>query len=198
MIKVLKFFGKYEIMQKEIIQKAKERFIGMIDDYGKDPFGLESHIASMEKWAERVIGKYKEADGEVLRLAVYLHDIGHYPIDEDNDHAVKGEKIAREFLIENNYPADKMDQVLHAVRAHRCRDVEPETLEARLIAFIDSASHMTDSLYIGCARDSGKEFALAKIERDYRDLGLFPEMQVEMKGLCEAWKRLVEEYFKVN
>jgi hypothetical protein len=77
----------------------------------------------------------------------------------------------------------------------------PETLEAKIVAFSDSASHMTQGVYFEIAKKEkeGKKYdALQKIERDWRDLSLFPEIKEEMKELYESWKRLIEVYRKTN
>lgn len=78
----------------------------------------------------------------------------------------------------------------------------PQTFEAKTIAFIDSASHMTDSLYFNIAKDNKKmnqKFEVyAKMERDMRDLDLFPEIKEELKELFTAWKSLLQAYEKLD
>ncbi len=178
-----------------IIEKAKKLFIKAVKTAVSDKYDLLRHVPEAEKWANRLCDLQKEADREVVLLAVWLHDIGHYPICE-TDHAVKSEKIAKNFLIAENYPEEKMEKVLHCIRSHRNRDVKPETLEAKIIACIDSASHMTDSMYIGIVRDGRYEYAKGKIERDYRDLSAFPEIKKELTPLYKAWKELLTKLNK--
>ena len=151
----------------EIIEKAKIEFIKMVKDFGSDPYNLLSHIPEVEKWGNFMIKKYPEADGEVVLLSAWLHDIGHYPVPTDIDHAIRSEQQAKEFLENQNYDKEKMNKVLHCVRAHRCRDVMPETLEAKIMAFIDSASHMTDSMYFSMAKDD---------KENKRDLRVYKKM----------------------
>lgn len=186
----------------DIIEKAREKFDEMIKKYPEDIYGLVNHLSEMEKWAKKMLEKYSEAEKEVVFLAVWLHDIGHYPVQE-KDHAIIGEERAREFLAENGYNKEKLEKVLHCVRSHRCKDVQPETIEAKIIAFCDSASHMTDyQMYLKMIQDDrrdGKEpRVFNKLSNDYRDLGLFPEMQKELTSLYEAWKKLLEEYNKIQ
>jgi HD superfamily phosphodiesterase len=189
-------------LMQNILDKVKIEFFKMIDDFGADPYDLRAHIREMEKWARFMLGKYPKANGEIVMLSVFLHDIGHYPIAVNADHAVTGEQRARVLLSQQNYPKDKMEEVLHCVRAHRCSDVIPQTLEAKIIAFIDSASHMTDIVYFKMAKDdkekNGKFRAYGKIERDFRDLSSFPEIQEEMFEMYDAWKRLIDAYEKLN
>ena len=173
-----------------MIEKAKKLFIKTINDNGSDEYNLLRHVPEVERWANKMCDRYKEADREVVLLAVWLHDIGHYPVDKI-DHAIKSEKISKEFLERSDYSKEKMERVLHCVRAHRCKDVMPETLEAKIMACVDSASHMTDSMYIDIVRNGRFDYAFGKIERDFRDLGAFPEIKKELTPLYEAWKKLL-------
>jgi hypothetical protein len=186
----------------DIINKTKDRFLEMIKNDNEDRYHLVSHIEELERWANFMCDSYPEADKEVVMLSVYLHDIGHYPINLDTDHAVVGEKRAREFLTKQKYPDDKMKKVLHCVRAHRCKDVLPETLEAKIMAFIDSASHITDGMYISVSKHYKRGLTttnpLDKLERDLRDLNTFPEIKEKLIGLYEAWKRVVIEYDRID
>lgn len=185
----------------KIIEKARAEFLKMVNDFGSDPYHLLPHVPEAKKWAEKMLVKYPAVDEEVLLLTVWLHDIGHYPLPTEIDHAVRSEERAKEFLQKENYPEEKAEKVLHCVRAHRCRDVMPETLEAKLMAFCDSASHMTDTMYLEMVRtDEDGRFARthAKLERDFRDLAMFPKMQKELAGLYEAWKMLLEKYEEVG
>ena len=105
-------------------------------------------------------------------------------------------------LEKENYDKLKIEKVLHCVRSHRCRDVMPETLEAKIMAFIDSASHMTDSMYFGMAKDDKnmkQQFRVySKMERDLRDLSTFPEAKEKLLGLYDAWQKLIKEYEKID
>ena len=185
-----------------IINKARKKFFQMIDDFGSDPYHLKSHVSEVEKWAKHLLKKFPEANSEVVLLAVWMHDLGHYPILTEIDHAIRSEKRAKEFMEKLNYSKDKMEKVLHCVRAHRCRDVMPNSIEAKIIACVDSASHMTESMYFDMAKDdkeNNREFRVyAKMERDFRDLGAFPEIQKELKKLFETWKKLIQIYEKID
>jgi HD superfamily phosphodiesterase len=193
-----------EIANNSIIDKAKNLFYNRLSKH-EDLYNLLSHLPEMEKWANFMIKKHPEADSEVILLGVWLHDIGHYPLPskKDNpDHAVRGEKIAQEFLEKEKYPIEKMERVLHCIRSHRNRDVAPKIIEAKIIACIDSASHMTDDVYFRMAHRD-KEIntnyrPLDKLERDYRDISVFPEVKKELKEMYQSWKKLLEVYEKFN
>ena len=185
-----------------IIEKAKNRFLEMVSDFGTDPYHLLPHVPEAEKWAKFMLKKYPQANAEVVLLSVWLHDLGHYPIPTDIDHAIRSEQRAKEFLEHENYEKNKMEEVLHCVRSHRCRDVMPISLEAKIMAFVDSASHMTDSMYFVMAKDDKdkkENFRVyAKMARDLRDLASFPEIQDELMGLYSAWQNLIKEYEKID
>jgi hypothetical protein len=186
-----------------IIDNTKAKFFQMIDEFGSDPYILRMHVPEVERWAKYLLKKFPYADEEAVLLAVWLHDKGHYPISTEIDHAVRGEERAKEFLEKENYFGDR-NNVLHCVRAHRCRDVMPSSIEAKIVACADSASHMTEpTIYFDMARNCKKdnrEFTdlYAKMDRDYRDVGIFPEIQSELKELYENWKRLIRAYEKVD
>ena len=186
----------------EIITTAKLAFEKMIKDFGSDPYCLTGHVPEMELWAKYICKQHPEADEEVVLLSVWLHDIGHYPIPTEIDHAIRSEQRAKELLEGAQYPSDKLNAVLHCVRAHRCKDVTPETLEAKIIAFCDSASHMTDTMYMDIARDCKVNKCnydvYPKMDRDMRDLAWFPEEQAKLVGLHTAWKQLLIEYDKID
>lgn len=187
---------------KSIIEKAREQFFKMVDNFGSDPFHLLPHVPETEKWAEYMLKKYPSADKEVVLLAVWLHDIGHYPPQKKIDHAIRSEKMAKEFLEKENYPQEKLIRVLHCIRAHRCNDVLPESIEAKIVSFIDSASHMTETMYFNVAQSDKAENVkfrvYDKMERDFRDLSYFPEIKKEMEELFHAWKNLIKAYEKIN
>lgn len=186
-----------------IIDKAKADFFRMIDEFSPtDPHNKRAHVTEVEKWAKYILRKNPQADKEVVFLGAWLHDIGYYPVTE-TDHAIVSEERAKKILENEKYERGKTVRVLHCVRAHRCRDVKPDSHEAKIIACADSASHMTELAYFKMAEDykkSGKDFTeiYAKMERDYRDIGIFPEIQSELKGLYESWKNLIKAYEKIG
>jgi len=135
-------------------------------------------------------------------LGVWLHDYGHYPINPNEDHAITGERKAKAFLKKEGFNKEKTKQVLHCIRSHRCKDVMPQTIEAKILACADSASHFTSTMYFDILYRQKNEnhpyTALGKIERDYRDLSFFPEIKKELTPLYKAWLNLLSEYDKLN
>ena len=185
---------------EKTIEKAKASFYKNVESLGSDPYNLLPHVPEVEKWAEFMLKKYPGANREVVLLAVWLHDIGHYPINEI-DHAIKSESFSREFLTQEKMSPEIIQQVAHCIRSHRCRDVLPATIEAKIVAFCDSASHMTDSIYLDMFKSKTadeKYKVFEKIDRDFRDLSYFPEIKEQMKELYDSWKELLKSYGKIG
>ncbi|WP_457615048.1 HD domain-containing protein [Methanopyrus sp.] len=86
------------------------------------------------------IGRKEGGDLEVLRAAAWLHDIGR-PKEEQSgeDHAEVSAEIAGDFLPRVGFPSDKLEGVVHAIRAHRfSTGPEPRTLEAKILQDADN------------------------------------------------------------
>lgn len=120
--------------------------------------------------------KTSRADKEIVLLGVWLHDIGHLIGNSNVDHAINSEIETRKFLSRIGYEKQKIDEVAHCVRAHRCKDIQPETIEAKIVAACDSARHMTDYIYTDIAMQGNIDKAKSKLERDIRDVDSFPEL----------------------
>lgn len=184
-------------MHEKLIAKAKDLFIKKITDHGDDPWSLILHTNEAEKWAEKILQEFPDIDQDTIYLTLWLHDIGHYPITK-TDHAISSEIIAKKFLIKEGADKDLVEKVLHSIRSHRNRDVVPQTPEAKLFAALDSISHFTYAPYIDMMRDGRGKEGMAKLERDYRDIQLFPELKKELTPLYSAWKKLLQEVDKLQ
>lgn len=195
------------MIEENKIQRIRDVFFEHLTHF-EDLYSLDSHIIEMEKWAKIVHKNNLNANLDVILLSVYLHDIGHYPINEEEDHAVSGEILARNILEKEGFYKEIIEKVAHCIRAHRCKDVIPETIEAKIVAFIDSVSHATDNnMYLGMAKADTRlsvEQMLNKIDRDLRDLNNFQkdvnmeECAESIKKMYSAWKVIVTEYRKLN
>ena len=98
------------------------------------------HVRRVERLAERLVETVPDCDQRTVRLAVLLHDVGRPREDagEIDDHAAWGAREARSILAARGEPADRVDGVCHAIRAHRySMDPAPETVEAKLCADAD-------------------------------------------------------------
>ncbi|MEO2241170.1 MAG: HD domain-containing protein [Euryarchaeota archaeon] len=86
------------------------------------------------------IGRREGADLEVLLAAAWLHDVGR-PEEErtGRDHARISARIAARVLPSLGFPRSKLDDVVHAIEAHRYSSgPEPRTLEARILQDADN------------------------------------------------------------
>jgi hypothetical protein len=180
------------------LQKAKDHFLHAIDTLKPNYKFFPQHIKEVENWAQWLINKHPNANKKVTLLSVYLHDIGHIIGNKEIDHAINSEIEANRFLKEIGVEQGIIEQVAHCVRSHRCKDVQPSTLEAKILAAADSASHMSDFCYIAMIEFTSKKFVLGKIERDYRDVGLFPELQQELTPVYNCWKSLIKTFPEIT
>ena len=76
----------------------------------------EDHVLRVLKRCIR-LGKKLDAELEVLVAAVYLHDLGRHYID-DKAHGSLSAIKAEPVLERINFPEQKIDKVLHAIRVH--------------------------------------------------------------------------------
>ena len=107
-----------------------------------DPVHDFEHIQRVLALAERV-GREEGADLEILRAAVLLHDAaGATPGNEGRGapagaratHHEASADFARGVLAGEGWPEDRIEAVLHCIRAHRFRGTEaPRSLEAKIL-----------------------------------------------------------------
>jgi uncharacterized protein len=101
-----------------------------------DPVHDFNHILRVLALAERV-GRAEGADLDILRAAVLLHDAsGAKPGDDHGrtTHHRASADFAREVLRAEGWPVDRIEAVLHCIRAHRFRgDEAPQSLEAKIL-----------------------------------------------------------------
>ncbi len=102
-----------------------------------DPVHDFDHIQRVLALAER-IARAEGADLEIVRAAVLLHDAsGATPSAASGARATHHEasaEFAGALLAAEGWPADRIEAVLHCIRAHRFRGTEaPRTLEAQIL-----------------------------------------------------------------
>ncbi len=81
---------------------------------------------------------------EIVVLSAWFHDTGY--IEGPQDHEQRSSIIAENFLKENNYPLDKINQVSQLIKATELNK-EPQSLLEKIIKDAD-CSHFSDSNYI--------------------------------------------------
>lgn len=177
-------YTKYEQHFNQIYEKSSLKFKT-----------FPHHVQIVRYWVEKLCDMYPEADREALIISALFHDLGHFIEDDcSDDHAVSSEKEAEIFLKKEGAPRELIKKVCQAIRCHRNSDVLPKSIEDKIIVFSDSASHLTSpDVYLYVAA-SGREKALEKLERDYRDLGLFPKEKAKLRPLYNSWKMLIKNF----
>jgi uncharacterized protein len=95
-----------------------------------------SHIERVYRMAER-LAAVEGADLEIVHAAALLHDAnGTTPgAEERSNHHHASANFAGKVLKEEGWPEDRIQAVLHCIRAHRFRDNRepPQTIEAKVI-----------------------------------------------------------------
>ena len=100
-----------------------------------DPVHGFDHVQRVLALAER-FGAQLGADLEILRAAALLHDAaGAAPLGKGRAaHEHSSAEFARAVLEQEGWPSERIEQVLHCIRAHRYRGVEqPNSLEAKVL-----------------------------------------------------------------
>jgi len=102
-----------------------------------DPVHDFDHIQRVLALAER-IARAEGADIEIVRAAVLLHDASGATPGAESGARAKHHEASAEFagalLAAEGWPAERIEAVLHCIRAHRFRGSEtPRTLEAQIL-----------------------------------------------------------------
>lgn len=98
-----------------------------------DPVHGFDHILRVLTLAERLADR-ERADFEIVRAAVLLHDAQLKPTHR-SEHHLASAKFAEQILQAEGWPVERIEAVLHCIRAHRFRDdrEQPHTLEAKVL-----------------------------------------------------------------
>ena len=188
-----------ENQPNQLIKEVRAHFIKTLEEGEPIYRFFPEHVSKVQEWTLLILPHFPKADKEIVLLSVWFHDIGHADGKVDEDHAIKSEAETIKFLEARGYPKEKIDQVAHCVRAHRCKDIPPETIEAKILVAADSASHMTDHVYLDMMGQErlSRQDVLDKLKRDYRDKIFLPEeLQPKIDLLYQRWKGLLEVFPK--
>jgi len=109
----------------------------------------ENHIRLVEEEADGLLDEY-DADGEVVRLAALLHDIGY--IEDYKNHEEVGFRKAQEVLADVGVELseERLGILDEAITEHGYSG-SPERLEARIIASADALSHLRPRFWVANA-----------------------------------------------
>ncbi|MFT7587221.1 MAG: putative nucleotidyltransferase with HDIG domain [Cellvibrionaceae bacterium] len=115
-------------MKKAALKEAKART-------GKKNPGFIyrwEHVKAVVSQAKK-LAEITGADADVIEAAAWLHDIKKH--ESGSKHAELGARFAGQFLLETNFPKNKIDRVAHAIASH-CGlwlDEPLEELEAQVL-----------------------------------------------------------------
>ncbi len=114
-------------------EDVERRIFDLVKTYleGESVSGLD-HTLRVQRWCE-LIGKVEEADLHVLRVAALLHDVG-VPSVGRKRHFEESALMAEKQLEDMSFPKEKIDQIVHVIRAHsRFGGPKPGTKEAKIL-----------------------------------------------------------------
>ena len=112
------------------------------------------HIPLSYAWAQRLLNHYDEADRDICLLAILLHDIGWYSIDNDRImsegfsgknmlqadvrylHEAEGVRLAQPLLRATGWSPDIVDAVCEIIDGHDTRET-PHHLNDRIVRDAD-------------------------------------------------------------
>jgi len=185
-------------MSKDIIELIAKEVKKRVKVLEKElPWFWEKHILVVVEMVEKLC-EIIEADKEICLLSAYLHDIGRV-VDMEDNHDVAGLPIIEEILSGYDYPRDKIEKVKSACRSHRCKDVMPKTIEAKVIASADAMSHLDNDFYFRLLelffKKMSYDYSIAKlkekVERDFNDKIFFKKAKKMVKDKYEAWIKIL-------
>jgi uncharacterized protein len=106
--------------------------------YPEDPVHGFDHIIRVYRMADR-LARETGADLEIVHAAALLHDVEGSATAGGNegrvDHHEESAAFARQQLAAEGWPEDRIEAVVHCIRAHRFRNPaeRPQTLEAQVL-----------------------------------------------------------------
>ena len=165
-----------------------------------DTWFLSQHLMEVERFANLLCDKFPEADRDIVGLGVWFHDIGRLR-GQDEGHDVYGAEEAKKVLGDKGFDSEKTDRVYEVCRSHRCKDIKPESLEAKILATADAMSHFTHSFYFRLFQfykdeksfEEIREIVKKKLERDFNDKIYFEEGRDEVRERYGAMKLVLQD-----
>jgi putative nucleotidyltransferase with HDIG domain len=162
----------------------------------------ENHVFVVASTGKDLAKRYG-ANEELVMAAAMLHDIADAVMRrEDDEHEEESFKIARSLLQETGFSEKEIGIVVDdAIRFHSCHgNNAPNTLEGRVMATADGFVHLTTDFYDFALRtlsgiesaDEIKNWALPKIDRDFRKKIMFDEVREEAASSYERVKGLFD------
>lgn len=156
-------------MKDEFFDKLKEKAESYAEAGGSHEF---SHTQRVYDLAVTIAKSEGNVDMDVVKAAALLHDIarGKQDAGEVVCHAEGGADMAKEILEKTDFPKDKIDAVVSAIKIHRhSTGIEPKKIEEAIIQDADRLDAI-GAITIGRMFSTGGKFRIPlhdpKIPRD--------------------------------
>jgi HD superfamily phosphodiesterase len=179
------------------LQEIRDFVINEIRNSDKcDDWFWDEHIAVVEKIALKILETQSQANRDIVLLSVWFHDLGRV-YGHDKDHDSWGAKFAKKYLSDKSFDQEIVDGVYHTCLSHRVTAVNPESIEAKILATADAMSHFENGFHLRIFNTWSKKMSdyqetknklMKKIERDYHQKIFFEESRQVVKPMYEAWK----------
>lgn len=165
---------------------------------------LDVHIFKVLQNAEWLCERFPEADQDLVRALVWLHDIIYFTdISKIEEHAGLGAVKAKEMMAAIGIGGPEAEIVFESIACHSCKgDKLPTSLEGKILATADAMAHFSPDFYLSLLIDGKQEkrsagefkaYALQKLERDFNGKKIFFDFAREkIRGSYEIMKKFFE------
>ncbi|MEA3329999.1 MAG: HD domain-containing protein [Nanoarchaeota archaeon] len=136
-----------------LIEKAKSYFENGSGGHGFD------HVNRVFN-NSIIISEGEDVDLDIVKASALLHDIARLKEDlkEVKCHAEEGAKMAREILQEFDFPENKIEKVIHAIKVHRySKGLKAESREAEILQDADRLDALGASAIARIMSRAGKK-----------------------------------------
>lgn len=157
----------------------------------------KDHVLVVAKHAQSLAITY-DGNTEECVAGALLHDIADAVLDRDNpEHENQSRQIAITLLEGSGYDQFQVKRIIEEIIApHSCKELLPQSTDAKILATADAIAHLTTNFYAYCAWNhiaaddypSFKKWVSAKLERDFNAKIFFEEVRAEMKPVYLALK----------
>lgn len=122
-----------------------EKLLAEYDSHGggaknKINYNRMDHTKRVYKWMLKLYNGYKDkdlVDIDSLKIATIFHDSGYTEIERKN-HALVGADICRKYLLEHDYPSDKIDFICNLIKLHSDKYRLMDDIPIELILLIEA------------------------------------------------------------
>lgn len=177
--------------------------VGEVERFAREKFAkadmnwfVKMHLEYVEKFS-LILAEKKNANKDVLRLSVWLHDINHDKVKEN--HHMENAAFAVELLAKQGFDAKIVKAVEHCILTHSCKnDHIPQTLEAKILASADAMSHIDNFsvlLFVAFVIEKydtkrAHEWLSRKIDRDWNKILIHEGKEIIKNKYEEAMEAL--------